>query len=352
MKANEAWGVVVAVAGIWAGALAGCAGGQATPAAEAVERAVPVAVTVVERVEEAPPVRVPGRVRREAEVPLAFKIGGVLEAVEVRAGDRVTGGQVLARLRPGEIDAEVARAEAARAKAVRDLERVRVLEAERVATREQVQDAETAVALAAAAVEIATFNRRFAEVRAPADGVVLRRVAEPEELVAPGRPILTFAGEEAGWIVEAGLPEREVLRVAEGDPARVRGVDGRVIEGILGQVSGAADPGMGTVPVEVRLASVPGGWRSGFVVDLEIRPRRPDPASRVPLAALVAGDRGRADVFILAVDGASVERMTVEVEAVTPEGAWLADLLPEGTRVVTAGAEYLRAGSRVRVVER
>ena len=41
---------------------------------------------------------------------LAFKIGGVITAVYVNEGDRVKKGQVLARLDPSEIQAQVAQA--------------------------------------------------------------------------------------------------------------------------------------------------------------------------------------------------------------------------------------------------
>lgn len=58
------------------------------------------------------------------------------------------------------------------------------------------------------------------EIRAPADGVVLHRMAEPGLLLGPGQPALTlgFAGR---LYVRTFIPEPELGRVRQGQPAEV-----------------------------------------------------------------------------------------------------------------------------------
>ncbi len=149
----------------------------------------------------APPVVESGTLGSNEEIPLSFRIGGVVERVFVDAGAVVRAGDPLATLDLHEFDAAVARARSAADKAGRDLGRVLRLFADRVATLEQVRRAATAREVALAALEAATLNRRKAAIVAPAAGVILRRSAEPGELVAPGATVLVLASRARGSVI-------------------------------------------------------------------------------------------------------------------------------------------------------
>ena len=95
----------------------------------------------------------------------------------VAEGQQVRRGQPLATLDLREIDAQVCRRAQRRHKAERDLERAEALYADSVATLAQVQDARTGAEVARSGLQAAAFNRRYATIVAPADGVVLRRLA-------------------------------------------------------------------------------------------------------------------------------------------------------------------------------
>jgi HlyD family secretion protein len=58
------------------------------------------------------------------------------------------------------------------------------------------------------------------EIRAPADGVVLHRMAEPGLLLAPGQPALTLAF-GGRLYVRAFIPETKLGKVRQGSPAKV-----------------------------------------------------------------------------------------------------------------------------------
>lgn len=299
------------------------------------------------------PVIATGQFERREEAALAFKTGGVIRAVHVRAGDLVRRGQELASLRLDEIDAAVTQARAGADKARRDLERVRALHRDRVATLEQLQDSETAVALAEAALRTAEFNRQHSVLIAPADGRILRRHAEPEELAAPGRPILDFAAENAGWIARVGVSERDSLRTALGDRATLALRDGRNVAARITQIAEGIDPATRTVPVELELTdAAPAGLRSGFTAQAVITPRPGAARSLVPLAALVEGRQRTAHVFVLSDDRRTVRRVAVEIEALGEEFAYLRAPLPVDAELVTTGAEFLTDGHPVTVSNR
>jgi RND family efflux transporter MFP subunit len=172
------------------------------------------------------------------ERDLAFKVGGLLARVEVREGQVVRRGQVLAALDATELAAGVRAAEEGLGKARRDAARAAELAAAEAAPRSAAEDARTAEAVAEAALAAARFNLRHAALVAPDDGWVERRTAEPGEVVAPGRPVLRVSGRGRGFVVRAAVADRDVLDLAPGMPARVtidarpeRPIAGRVAEG-------------------------------------------------------------------------------------------------------------------------
>lgn len=334
--------------------LAGC--GEAPE--HSTPRPTPVRVVEVERSPLAAGIRAVGTVAPAEEVRLSFKTGGVIAAIDVAQGERVRAGQRLASVARDEVEAAVAQARAMLDKASRDLERGEALYADEVATREQVEDLRTARDVAAAALRAAEFNARFAAITAPGDGMVLRRLAEPGELVAAGQPVLVVGNTDGGWIVRAHLPDRDIVRVEAGDVARVRldAFPGRGFEATVTEVSSAADPLTGTY--EVKFAIDPQGLRfvQGLVAKIEL-PGEDGSAALpvVPVESLLEANGSTAIVFVVPAGGKEEDvARRVEVRL----GQWVGtrvevvEGVTEGDRVVTEGAAYLSDGEAVRILPR
>ncbi len=330
----------------------GCRPAPAPESDPAASLALPVTVTPVRFSGEALPVEATGILAPRGETELAFKIGGVVAEVAVRSGDIVPAGQVLARLKRDEIEAEVAQARAALDKARRDQERARRLAQEQVITREQAQNADTAVEQAEAALRSAEFNWRFAVIEAPTTGRILRRLAEPDQLVNGGRPILVFAPDAAGWLARVGVAANDFARLAIGDRAelQVAGTD-QVFPGVIRHRAGGADAVLRTGEIEVEPEGWPTNLLAGVVVHARLFPRPVAVRPVVPASALVEGRGAQAALFLLKPDLAAVQKVAVDVEVLAGSDAFLRTPLPAGARVVTSGAEYLREGMAVRVTE-
>lgn len=330
--------------------LTGC--GAKHEAAVAAGAEVHVTLAAVDSAEIARPVSASGLLAGKEELPLAFKIGGVVARVDAEAGDVVRAGAALASLERTEIGSLVDKAKVALEKADRDLARARALAADSVVTREMLENAQSARDAAAADFAAARFNARYAAITAPSDGVVLRRLAEPGATVAPGQPILWFASSSRGQVVRAGLPDRDVVRLAPGDAA-VATFDawpGREFRGRVSAVGAAAEPGVGTYEVEIRLdepVRLGGGAdASGLVADVTITPARRAAVKLVPVEALLEGDGDHAHVWTLGTNGAPLRR-DVRVAFLDGDRVAIAGGLDGVGEVVTGGAAYLTANSRV-----
>jgi RND family efflux transporter MFP subunit len=314
--------------------------------------AVTVRLAPVESKDVVRPIRTSGTLGAESQMKLSFKVPGIIQDITVAEGTHVRKGEVLARLDLAEIEARLAQAQSAYEKALRDVERGERLFADSVVTLEQLQDARTGLDVAESNLRVAEFNMKHATIRAPSDGTVMQRFAEPNELVSAGIPILLFGAVSEGWIVTAGLSDRDIVRVELGDLADVRfdaypgvGFPGRITE-----IAGFADQRTGTYEVEIEFD--PKGFRliSGFVGKVEITPSHGAAYYILPIDALVAADGEDGAVFAYDADTGTVRRIRVHVELfVDDDDIAVTGDLADVPLVVADGAPYLSDGMAVRI---
>ncbi len=313
-----------------------------------------VAVARVAMAPASPVIIATGTLGAKEELPLAFKIGGVVQEMRVDAGRAVREGALLAELSLTEITAEVEKARLGRAKAERDLARAKSLYKDSVATLEQLQDATTAFEVMQQNVQVAEFNKRYATVRAPSDGVVLRRLVEAGQLVSPGTPVVLFRSNRRGVVLRVGLPDREAVRVMVGDTASVEfaAYPGERFSGTVSQIAAAATTGTGTYEVEVALGDKARSLPSGLVGRVTLAPPRAALVPTVPVEALIEAHGDSATLFSLSTDKATAHRQRVRIGALDGAGVAVLGGLDTSATIIVAGASWLRDGQRVTVTGR
>jgi RND family efflux transporter MFP subunit len=325
---------------------------EAPPAPVAAEKVQPVRLAPVRRISAAAPVRATGSLAGKEEARLSFKIPGFIERIRVDEGAVVMAGQLLATLKPEEASSRVEQARTAHEKALRDVARAEELLRAGVAPLQLVQDAHTAEEAARAALRLARFDAEHAEIRAPEAGVILARLAEENEMVGAGAPVLAFKSARQGWIVRVGVADRDVVRLRLGDAAKIEtnAYPGVPLSGSVTQIAAAASPATGTFDVEVALAPSERALFSGLAARVEISPSGGDAVALVPLAALALGDGDAGVVYALDAEQKRARRVDVRVAFLAGEEAALSDGLAGVEQVITDGAAYLRDGALVRVV--
>ncbi len=325
---------------------------SAPPAAETPTPLVAVSAAMISTDTVAPPVVATGAFGPRDEIPLAFKIGGVIARVLVDEGQSVRKGQLLATLDLREIDAMLDKAKIAVEKTARDQARIRRLAADSVATLAQLQDATSAFDAARADAQSARVNREYAAIVAPEDGVVLLRTGMPGSNVAPGTMVLLLGGGARGRVLRVGVPDRDALRVRVGDAATVRfsAVEDRVFRGSVSLLGQAADARTGTYTVEIALSDA-GALPAGLVGRAEIVVRGTTRASLVPVDALLEADADSATVLTLSSDREPIATAhRVRIAQLVGDRAAVTGL-DANARVIARGAPYVTPGTRVRVIQ-
>jgi RND family efflux transporter MFP subunit len=317
------------------------------PTAEAA--ATPVAAETARDGLGAPTIRTNGVVANKDEMRLSFKVGGVIRQIYVQEGEKVHRGQKLAEIEQTEINAQVEQAQAVADKAQRDLARGERLFGDKVISLEQLQDLRTQASVSKATLDSAKFNWGYAAIVAPHDGTVMRKLAEDRELVAAGAPVIVLGSQDRGFVLRAGLADRDIVQVHLGDAAQVTldAHPGETLSGKVTEVASAADQASGLFTIEVAIERSPLSLKSGLVAKVVLVPTTAHASSRVyvPVGSIVEGDGDRASVFVL--DHDRVRRRAVEIAFIEGENVALTSGVQRGERIVTDGALYLADGERV-----
>lgn len=246
---------------------------------------------------------------------------------------------------------------------------IETLQAERASAEAEIRGAEARVAVATAAekearakVEQAAKSLRDTEIRAPFDGVILRKEAELGEMVVPA---LAGGGTSRGSVVtiadfstlemEVDVFERDIAQVTPGAPARIilNAHAATPFRGAVRQIVPTAERSKGTVLVKVAF-EWPDGRPDRRVLPemggkVEFQRARPEadapPEVRVPARALTTrgGARG---VFVL--DGTRIRWRAVETGAERGDSLAVARGLGGNEQVVLDPQESLDDGATVR----
>jgi membrane fusion protein (multidrug efflux system) len=196
---------------------------------------------------------------------LSPKVSGLVTEVFVEENTRVKKDQVLVRIDRRDyvnalqaLVAERGELEASLVLAEKDYRRSSRLFAERAGT-EQDRDEQGAKleelrkkneALLARIAQ-AELNLGFTELRAPSDGTIGKKLAEPGMVVSAGQPLLSFVDAQTPWVV-ANFKETQLRKMQVGQRVElaVDSIDGRKFEGEIESFSPGTGATFALIPPE------------------------------------------------------------------------------------------------------
>ncbi|MBI2928613.1 MAG: efflux RND transporter periplasmic adaptor subunit [Verrucomicrobia bacterium] len=285
-----------------------------------------------------------GTVRPKLSAVIAAKVSGTVEAMLVAPGQSVKAGESLARIDAREIKARLDQALAVRDQVAKDVERFTRLLADKAVTQQEFDSVQARQRVANAAVTEAETMLGYTQISAPFEGVITRKLADVGDLATPGKPLLEMEN-PAALRLEADVPEAVFgnLKLGEKLPVRVAAV-AAPMEGIVSEISPAADPASRTFLVKLDLPTV-AGLRSGQFGRVAI-PISEVRALRVPAAAVV--QRGQMELAFVVADGVAHLRLVKTGKRLGDEIEIVSGLEP-GERVVVENPAALLDGQPVEV---
>jgi RND family efflux transporter MFP subunit len=178
--------------------------------------------------------------------------------------------------------------------------------------------------------------------KAPLDGMVLRRDGEVGEIAGP-TDVLFWVGPPAPMQVVAEVNEEEINRIVSGQKAFLRSeaFPGRALRATVSQITPKGDPTRKTFRVYLRLPQdTP--LRIGMSVEVNIIFREKPSAVVVPAEA-VAGD------WVQMIDDGQVRRVPVTVGIRGNRNTEIIGDVAKGTTVLSPARRDLADGTRIRI---
>jgi RND family efflux transporter MFP subunit len=188
-------------------------------------------------------------------------------------------------------------------------------------------------------------RRDFAELRAPDDGIISKRMVEPGQVVMAGAELLRLIRRgRLEWRPE--LPESELAQVLPGAAVVVHDASQVPVSGRVRAVSPGVDTATRTGTVYAELPA-PGALKAGAFVEGRIVTSSSN-ALMVPAASVVTRD---GYTYVFTVDANNiVSRIRVRTGASDGGQLEILDGLKPGQAVVATGAGFLGDGDKVRVL--
>lgn len=339
----------------------------------------PVRVRLVEQRTELAGAHYSGTVEPGTRVDVAFKVGGYVrelcqvksgsETRKIQEGDFVTKGTVLAIVRESEYaqrvgagEAALSEAAAAEKQAKLDFERAQKLVASNAVPKTELEAEGTRLETASARVEGAKSRILEAKlaladctVRAPIDGVVLKRPIEVGSLVAPGSVGFVLADTKNVKVV-FGAPDRLVEKLKAGGTLNVTfdAVPGN-FAGTISRIAPSADPKGRLFEIEATIPNPKDELKVGMIAKLVVPEGSLKEASlALPLTAVVRSPRDPRgySVFVVETDGKRevARQRDVKLGDVVGNAVIVVEGLKAKERVVSMGATLLNDGEPVNVI--
>lgn len=349
---------------------AGAGGGRGNAALMTVDTAPATRQEVIDYV------MVVGNLIGEATVDVSPRVNGRIESIAVRLGDRVTKGQVIARMDDRDVKEQVKQAEASlelsratarqrefdKTASLTTFERQKNLFERNLQTKQTLEDAEARYNASAAQVDVAKAQVMQTQARldelkitlsntvilSPTDGFVGKRTLDPGAFAGANTPVVSVVDIRSVRLI-ANLVEKDFRRVTPGVEAMVE-VDafpGETFGGKVSRVSPVFDAATRTAGLEIEVPNPGYRLKPGMYARVRLTVDRRPNALTVPRNAVVDTE-GKRGVFLI--DDGNVARLNiVRTGLQDSEKVEILEGLNDGQRVITTGAIALRNGDRVQL---
>lgn len=311
-----------------------------------------------------------GTAKTDKIINLSFRNNGIITEFDIKLGQRVKKGQLLAKLdnvqsRLGYEQAVSSLNSAASQMntAKLSLDRTRSLYEKGSASLSDFENAKNSFRTAQAShesqkrsVAIQQEQIRYGYLYAPEDGVIASVSAEIDENVSPGQNIAVL---NAGTDMEIslGLPESVINRVTQGMNVAIdfSSLKDKKFNGSVTEVAPSLDANTSTYPVRITVTNPSEEIKSGMAANVTFdfgSEKNSGNALVVPAKSVGEDGNGRFVFLIEGADGAGngiVKKQYVDIGELTSEGFEIISGLSAGEKIATAGLQTLLDGQEVRL---
>ena len=296
---------------------------------------------------------VQGDVATKENILIYPEYSGLLTRVYVKEGDRVTKGQVLAKIDDGGLSSQLAQIEAQASLAKTTFERQKRLWEQNIGSEIQYLEAKTTYEATQNSVDQLRSQLGKTTVRAPFTGVIDEVITDQGQVVTPGQNQLFRLVNLDNMYVQASVPENYLNQIQTGTSVIVEiGAIGKQFEGKVRQVGNFINPNNRTFQVEVAIPNEGGLVKPNLIATVKLNDYSAENAVIIPENSIQKNSMGESLVYILEPESDSTGvAKRVRVETGYSYGASVEILkgLNPGDILITEGGKNLRDLQKVKI---
>lgn len=311
----------------------------------------------------------PGKVEATSEVALAFRVSGQLIEYPVAMGQYVKEGDLIGALDTTDyniqvrgLEAQLFGARAALKEAKLSYSRYRTLVEADNAAKVSFDQAEATYKTSEAKVKslVEQLNKAktdldYASLEAPFSGYISAKYMDNYQTIQAGQPVVKLQDIET-LEVTVGLPDNLVIlqNDLQNITVELEAFPGKNIDATVKELGFDVEPETRTYPLTVQfkrpkdISFLPGMAAN---VTLHFASSGVTVHYILPETAVIGTSEGGSAVWVYNNSSSVVERRSVVTGKVFSNGIEILDGLKQGEWVVTAGAHYLAAGQKVRLLD-
>jgi len=306
------------------------------------------------------------------EAKLSFKVGGTLEKRFFKLGERVKEGELLAYLDSEDYKINYDKALSSKKNAEVQLtaakssfERIENLYGNNNASLNDFEKAKAQYESAVAMVNISKAQLLAAEnqlsytkLYAPYSGSISNILAQENEMIGPGMPVLVFSSAK-DIEIKTFIPENLIQQIKIGQKVKVRfsAIEGQYFDGLISEL-GLSSGRTSSYPLIIKLVEQSTQILSGMACTIEIVFDKETKSTEyiVVPADAVAHDEGGDFVYVLKkTDNKDIylaERRSVMLGKLLPGGYEIKEGLNTEDSIITAGLSFMYDGRKVALVKK
>jgi len=316
--------------------------------------------------------RLSGVVQPVEATNLSFQVGGKVESVQVKLGDVVKRGDVLAeldqrsfKLSQQSSKASLQQAEASLRESKNEFTRYSELVKQGQVSKSGFDNAKAAFESATSAVNLskAQLDIRLKDLQdtiltAQYNGKITKRLIEPSLQISPGQNAFEIEG-EGGLEIQVMVPETLIRDLSNGSRISIRYpvLPNQIGTGMITEIGSRAETA-NAFPVTILIDSSLAGLRAGMTAEVDFtfegvgRTGYKGDTFRLPISALGADTGQAAFVFVYDPATESITKRNIQTENIINNEVLVSSGLTKGEIVATAGITFLRDGQTVSLLDK
>jgi RND family efflux transporter MFP subunit len=253
-----------------------------------------------------------GQVEAAETANISTRVMGYITKINVKVGDHVQKGQLLASIsnddmmaKKAQVEAQYNLAQSAFINAEKDFQRFTELHNQHSASDKELENITLQYNSAQAQVETARQMRNevnamlaYTNLTAPFNGVVTQKLMDAGSIANPGMPLLVLQ-QTNGFRISASVSERDINKIKQGTPANIFvKATGKELTGKISEISQSSQFTGGQYQIKIDISNAQqSGIFTGMYVNILIPVKESVPAANqtgnplIPVASLVNRDQ-------------------------------------------------------------